>query len=484
MRNAALGALVRRIVYQFGYDFCAHYKYPLTAFISRPEDSADVRTIASRGWSQEAIQSSLRDILTQDVHLLKCCGDVWHLAQTIDILFLRKLSGIHFTAEDPLPDTEADILETAIVELDRQLYEHGEFEKFACFHLFNVKFLPNHLIQAPYDGWVIRELEGTAVPRLFGESSFHSFISPPSTGTWFLVCKDTSGFETEQLYAWLNRRWKDAQPFRQVMQYAVDGILDIDYVVPHFSPDWVNEVQKTGLYYLGLPRRDSIPSSLQPFVTPNEQEQINRMWRTYVRHRARITETSSTLRKALRIAGEFFEDYHRKVSRVEQFSSLMIALEALFTPSDQAEQTFRISQSCALLACDSNDSYGRQEVFEFLKKMFKRRGKLFHGRFDSLTETPDNLASDEEISKLSSLVRKSMLRLLAIYLQGENDLENLRKNMQKAALDEALRNELLIKGDFRAFIDDSQASLLPPLEDGDQQARADSSETPPSAPAL
>ncbi|MCX5721531.1 MAG: HEPN domain-containing protein [Nitrospirae bacterium] len=468
MRNKTLGALVRRIVYQFGYDFCAHYKYPLTAFISAQTESTDVRAIASRGWSQEEIQASLRSILSQDVHLLKCCGDPWHLAQAIDILFLRKLSSIHFTVGDALPDTEPDILDTAIAELDNQLYEQGEFQKFACFHLFNVKFLPEHLIQPPYDGWVIKELDGTAVPRLLGESSLHSFISPPSTGTWFLICKDTNGFETERLYEWLVRRWKEAQPFRQVFQYAVDGILDIDYVAPHFSPDWVNEIQKSGLSYLGLPRQDTVPSHLIPHLTGNEQEQINRMWRVYTRHRTRIIEVNHSLRKALRIAGEFFEDYHRKANRVEQFTSLMIALEALFTPSDQAEQTFRISLSCALLACESHDSDGRQAVFEFLKKMFKRRGKLFHGQFDSSEESPDKLASDEEISQLASLVRKSILRLLTMYLQGDNDLEILRKNLQKAALDEGLRNELLRKGDYKEFMDDSQGLLLSLPEKGNQ----------------
>jgi hypothetical protein len=207
------------------------------------------------------------------------------------------------------------------------------------------------------------------------------------------------------------------------------------------------------------------------------------MWRTYARHRTRIIEIGSSLRKALRIAGEFFEDYHRKTNRVEQFASLMIALEALFTPSDQAEQTYRISQSCALLACESHDSDGRQAVFEFLKKMFKRRGKLFHGQFDSSEESPDKLASDEEISQLASLVRKSILRLLTMYLQGDNDLDLLRKSLQKAALDEDLRNELLRKGDYKEFIDDSQG-LLPSLpEEGNQEGRIEPTETSPPTPA-
>lgn len=481
MRNAKLASLARRIVCQFGYDYCAHYLYPLTNFVSATGDPT-IQTIASRGCSQEAIQSSLREILQEDAHLLKCCGDVWHLAQAIDILFLRKLGVVHFTLEDPLPDNQPDYLDGAFHEFDQQLYEQGEFEKFACFHLFNVKFLPGHVIEPPYDGWVIKELERSAVPRLIGEISFQSFVSPPSTGTWFLICKDTDGFETEQLYDWLARRWKEAQPFRQVMQYTVDGVCDIDYVVPHFSPDWVNEIQKGGLYFLGSPRRDIVPTHLCPHLTEYEQQRINRMWRAYGRHRTRIIATGSTLRKAIRIAGEFFEDYHRKTSRAEQLASLIIALEALFTPTSQSELTFRISQNCALLSCESGDRQGRQEAFEFLLKMFERRGKLFHGQFDSETQAPDRLASDEDIGKLASLVRKSILRLLAMYLQGENDLKSLRGQFQKAALDEVLRDELLRKGDIEALIDDSQTSLPPSAATRTGQEQASSIEESPSTP--
>ena len=71
---------------------------------------------------------------------------------------------------------------------------------------------------------------------------------------------------------------------------------------------------------------------------------------------------------------------------------------------------------------------------------------------------------------------------MAMYLQGENHLEDLRKNQQKAALDEDLRDELLRKGDYDALIDDSQTSLLTPIENGDQQDEVESTEAPPPTP--
>lgn len=482
MRNEKLEAFIRQIVGPLGHEFCQKYKYPLLAFITLEETSEETRDVVARGLTHSIVKTSLEDILNNDQHLMKCCGDADHLARTIDMFFLKKLTANHFPGSQSFGFVQ-DELEAPLSDFDQVLYERGPFQRYAYFHLFDLTIIDECRIQPPYEEWFIQKVEPQTVSVLFGESSVRSFISPPLTGTWFLVCRDTTGFEAETLENWLIRRWKEAAPFRRVLQYSIDGIVDIDYVCPYFSPDWVNDIHRWGLYYVGSPRRDDIPLRLQTYVFDHNQEAINRMWRTYVRHQTRMTESGSTLRRAIRIAGEFYEDYHRKLSRAEQFASLMIALEALFTPSDQTEHTFRISQNCALLACESYDSTGRQEIFEFLKIMFKRRGRLFHGQFDSSEESPDGLASDEEIGKLSTLVRTSILRFMALFLQGENNLENLRKSLQMAALDESLRDELLHKGDYEALINDSQTSLLPMVENGNRESGVGSTVEIPPAPA-
>ncbi|MBY0248984.1 MAG: hypothetical protein K2Q17_15080 [Nitrospiraceae bacterium] len=481
MRNEKLGALARHLVYQFGPDYGTHYLFPLTYFVSATEDPL-IQQIESRGLSQEQVQSNLREILSEDPHLRKCCGDVWHLARALDHLFFRRLSTLHFTINDPLPDTQADYVDGALHELDVQLYEQGPFEKFACFHLFNVKLLSGLHIEPPYEGWLFKEFAPNEVPQLLGETSLQSFVSPPSTGTWFLICKDTDGFDVEQMYPWLARRWKETQPFRQALQYAVDGVSDIDYVAPHFSPGWVNAVQKGGMYFLGSPRQDIVPPRLCPKLGPNEQQRINRMWRAYSRHQIRIQDTGSTLRKAVRIAGQFFEDYHRKAKRAEQLADLIIALEALFTPDGKTELTHRISQSCALLSCELGDGAGRQDTFKFLRSMFERRGKLFHGQYDSETEPPERLASDDEIGRLASLVRQSILRLLAIYLRGEDSLKPLRGQIQSAALDKDILADLLNKGDIETLIADAPTVLPSPEQQHPQTSPLDARPAPSPTP--
>lgn len=482
MRNERLETFLCQIVGLLGHEFSQQYRYPLLAFLTFAEASDETRDIAARGLTHSIVKTGLEDILNNDEHLLKCCGDADHLARTIDMFFLKKLTANQFPGGQKFGFVQ-DELAAPLSDFDQVIYGRGPFQRYAYFHLFDLSLLNECRIQPPYEEWFIQKVDPQTVSTLFGETSITSFISPPLTGTWFLVCRDTTGFEAETLENWLIRRWKEAAPFRQVLQYSVDGIVDIDYVCPYFSPDWVNDIHRWGLYYVGSPRRDDIPARLQAFALDDDQEEINRMWRTYVRHQARMSESGSTLRKAIRIAGKFYEDYHRKLSRAEQFASLMIALEALFTPSDQTEHTFRISQNCALLGCASYDSRGRQEIFEFLKIMFKRRGRLFHGQFDSSEESPDGLASDEEIGKLSTLVRKSILRFMALYLQGENNLENLRKSFQMAALDDNLRDELLQKGDYEALIDDSQTSLLPTVENGNKESGIKSKVELPPEPA-
>lgn len=447
MPNEELNSLLRQVVPQIGWEHARTYRYPLAAFLSLGNDPEQVRPIIDRGLVPEDLRNRLAQILLDDPFLTKCCKTPDQLAKVLDILFFRDLSPSAFPDGITGLGLGGDPVAAALSKLHMELYEQGAFRKSAHFHLFNLSHLGNLLIEPPYPEWKIVKLEMTSVAPLLGETTAISFLSPPQSGTLFLVCEDTSGFDHETMQEWLVRRWKDAAPFRQVLQYSIDGVMDIDYVVPTFTPKWLNEVHRSGLYYLGSPRQDTVPSPLHVLLAEFEQTDINKMWQVYLRHQGRITSTGASLRKAIRIAGEFFEEFHKKTSRAEQLTNLIIALEALYTPSDQSEQTYRISQSCALMINDSYDSSGRKEVFEFLRGMFKRRGRLFHGQYDTLTERPEEFVTDEEISKLLSIVRKSILKFMTLYLGGEDDLNTVRRHLQEATLDESVLAELLRRSD-------------------------------------
>lgn len=347
---------LRETVISLGF-FGKRYVSPLSAFLSMAEEPESIHEVLERGLTVDFVKARLEEILSQDAFLARCCGDKERLAFALDVLFFRRLPDrIYDDSGLSLLNIPTHPIDAGIMDLEHTLYRSGEFSKKAFFHLFNFSTSNGELPPPPYPGWSIENLDSKVIPHLLGESTFSSFLSPPSTGTFFLVVNDYEGFDSESLQEWLSRRWQDAFPFRQILQYAKDAIIDFDYVVPYFSPPWVNQIQRGGLYYLGSPRQDQLPTNLWYLLLPGESEEIQLLWRLYQKHAERIMLKGSSLRKAIGIAGDFYEDSHRKVSRTEQFADLMISLEALFTPSDQTEHTYRISQSCALLLGDTSDS--------------------------------------------------------------------------------------------------------------------------------
>ncbi|MCA9453178.1 MAG: hypothetical protein H6750_08440 [Nitrospiraceae bacterium] len=431
--------------------FCQQYETPLRAFLAMVQDPEDFQKIEEVDLSADYINSHLDNILSQDDFLRKCCGDKDKLAHVFDILFFSRISDAYepyslVSLELPNPNLIAE----KIKELDSQIYGQGSFEKKAYFHLFNFCADPNYLPQAPYPDWTFEKLGWRAKAQLLGEVGYRSFLSPPGTGDHFLVVTDHEGFESESLDDWLNRRMNDCLPFLQVLQYAKDAIIDIDYVVPHFNPPWVNQLQRGGLPYLGTPRKDEPSNALWYYMLPYETELIQSIWLFYKKHEDKILTSQNSLRKAIRIAGAFYEDSHKKINRIEQFANLIIALEALYTPSDQAEHTFRISQSCAVLLEETLSS--RESTFEFLRAMFKKRGKLFHGQYDLSNEDPQSFISDEDLTKLIAIVRISILKFLSLLLNGENNLNDVRKDLERAILDEIFRPEFLKKTNYELLI--------------------------------
>jgi hypothetical protein len=89
--------------------------------------------------------------------------------------------------------------------------------------------------------------------------------------------------------------------------------------------------------------------------------------------------------------------------------------------------------------------------------MFKKRGKLFHGQHDPSTEAPEIFINDEDLKKLLSIVRISILKFVVLFLQGENDLSKVRKDIERAILDESFRCEFLEKVDFDSFLNSEKS---------------------------
>lgn len=257
--------------------FLKKYIRPLGAFLLLANEPEDYSKIEEIGLSADTVNLNLGSVLSQDPFLRRCCGNKECFARTLDLLFFNQISDcfdfFSLARSSPPNQLKPPLLNQRIEELESRLYEQGSFEKKAYFHLFNffgrrIEDLPT----PPYSGWSIEVLEWRKTAQLLGENTLSSFLSPPGTGDCFLVVKDEDGFDAETLKDWLSRRWEDAFPYCQILQYSTDAIVDIDYVVPYFNPPWVNQVQRGGIYYHGTPRQDTLPEGLGD-LPPQHQTQ-------------------------------------------------------------------------------------------------------------------------------------------------------------------------------------------------------------------
>jgi hypothetical protein len=135
---------------------------------------------------------------------------------------------------------------------------------------------------------------------------------------------------------------------------------------------------------------------------------------------------------------------------VEQLLDLTIALEALFSPTDQIELRFRISQSLALLL--GKDGKDRKEIFDFAKKMYDERSGFVHGGQDPVASKKVTAA---DIQCLGDLVRQAILRLVALFVRGERSRKSIHDEIVLAAFDSAKSDQLRTQSDFEIFLEET-----------------------------
>ncbi len=70
---------------------------------------------------------------------------------------------------------------------------------------------------------------------------------------------------------------------------------------------------------MGTPRKEAAPSGLYCLLISSDSEDITVMWSAVKRYSTISHEDNSRLKRAIGIASEFFEESHRKVSRIERF---------------------------------------------------------------------------------------------------------------------------------------------------------------------
>ncbi len=383
----------------------------------------EIRSIVnSYGIEGEKLRSELltelNQILKEDSHLSVCCGgEPLNFTTAIDMFYLDHLISLSHR----INLTESQV--KSIYDSFENLLYAGEYKRIAYFHLFNFEIESSEELN--FDNWTIETVPQYYIPYILGETTPFSRLHPPNLGNYFLVYKDSES--PNDILNWLNSKYEEALEILGLFQYFKDGVIHIDYYTAHFRPNWVNLIWRMGIFFFGRIRHNPIEPKYK--ILKEEIPKVQKYWNSYKKNHDRFLQLpSSELGKTIQRAGRHFSNYHSKEMKEEQFIDLIIALESLFTPATQ-EVTYRISQYAGVFLGDQNEGY---KIYEFIKEMLSKRGKLFHGQYAIKKLIGGQFLSDEEIKNFASYIRRAILGFIILHLRGENKREEILKKLEMA----------------------------------------------------
>jgi hypothetical protein len=373
------------------------------------------REITELRFDGAAIKKQLEDVLAGDKHLAECCPTLLHFANFLDTFFITA------TADAKRQGASQQRLDFAFDEFESLAYRQGRFRRIALSHIFNLDMEGNSSLFEAADAKLnirIERLDTSTIPGILGESGFQAFLHPAGIGDCFVV--EEEGASAVDDFKWLVEKWQKALGFAQVLQYFQDGVVHIGYSVPFFQPTWANQIRRTGLFFLGEPRRLAYEKAEKMYLLDAAgKERLSRWWKvaTTGRIAGHLLNKKGKLRQAIYRAGTYYEASHQKVHNVERLLALAVAVESLFSPSDKGELKFRISQSAAQFIGQQPDE--REQVFKSISRMYDRRSALVHGSYDVEDYDAGRFVSAAEIDEWASYLRRALLGFLTLYFRGD-----------------------------------------------------------------
>jgi hypothetical protein len=393
------------------------------------------------GFDGENIRKELESILKDDYHLRECCALVGPLAHCLDLGFINTASSL---LNAKAPKTNLDTLYQGFTSA---IYDQGPFKAISLCHIFN--FNPEQP-SLRFGDIRIERLDSQTISNILGETSGASFLHSTQAGNHFIIseregpCDDPIG--------WLIEEKSRATLFTHVLQYFKDGIVHIDYAMPHFTPQWVNQIRKWGIFFIGNPRR--VPyAGMKPYsVNQDEIQVISRWWKLYqtLEIMGRISDLKHSLRQAGLRAGEYYETNHTLDSPPGRLISLAIALESLFSPNDKGEFTFRISQSVSQLIGSTTEE--RTAIFKDTKNFYARRSALVHGQYDVNAYLQNNFVTHADCDRWASLIRRAIMAVLVLYLRGRNSRDEFLNELSLAALNDEVAKKIRDESDPMKYL--------------------------------
>jgi Apea-like HEPN len=431
-------------------------------WIAKPDTEETGRFLAQQrerfraaGFDGERVKAQLEEVLVRDKHLGECCPSAGELAHLCDIFFI--------VSSLPLFQTPAseEKLNELFENLSQVVYGQGRFKTVALSHIFN---FDSDQPSLHFGNIRVERLDAPTIATVLGEMSLGSFIHPPGCGEYFIVTEHEGRCDNHVKL--IVEEWQKAGRFVQVLQYLKDGVVHTDYAVPYFLPPWVNQIRKWGIFFIGNPRRVTYEGGRKFYrIDQREIAEATRWWRAYQSPTVfeRLRDEQNTMRQTGIRAGDYYEYNQTDEKPVGRLIALAIALEALFSPTDQGELTFRIAQYVSQLVGKTPSE--RIEIFEEIKSNFYvRRSKLIHGQYNVADYYAGRFVTHEECDRWASIVRRAILRFLVLYLRGTSDRKELLERFGTAALDSSEAEKVRAESapeEFLETLEPSASSAAP-----------------------
>ena len=418
-----------------------------------PESAANRTQIQGLGFDGERAASDLQRIFDEDPHLVECCPTRAHLAVHLDTSFITPAANMlsQGTSDTPaLPPHESELrLHELFLQFLRLTYEQGRFRKIALSHLFNFDAAVDTI---DFGTVQVFRLADATISEAFGLPPYSKFFNPPNVGSFFLLAAE--GGNCANFDAWLQDKTRQAAGFAQILQYCKNGVVYIDYMVPHFSPNWASQlIKNAGTFFIGNPRRVPYAGGQKLFRLDDTDIANVKRWLKASQRPEIVKKLSAknAFREVLYRAGDYYEASHKQETPVERLIALAIAVESLLTPqSSHSELTFRISQTAAQLA--GATAQDRLPIFRQVREMYSRRSALFHGAYRSEDYYAGRFVTNDEVDEWTSIVRQVFVRFLTLYLRGENNPEAVRTALFESALDFEKADDLRRRSDPDSFL--------------------------------
>lgn len=390
--------------------------------------------------------NKLEAVLNNDHHLKECCVNILVFASLIDKFIGNFLEGnTNQIPDDNKFDADFDAFVTRIYE--------EPFRAFAFSHVFNFSAFADHL---DFGNLNIRKVSTQEIPYLLGESTSFSFLHPYQSGEYFVVAEAEGVIENDLQR--MREAHEAAEQLIRIFQYFKDGVVHLNYTANFFRPIWLNNLRKYGMLYWGDNRRLSYEQGQKMYsLDLGEHDELKRWWNLFCQPEIleKFGETRNVLGKTIEFAGSYYESSHLQTEYVRRLIDLSIALEAAFSPHHEGEISFQLSQLTAEFIGSTPQE--KTEIFDFVRKAYKKRSELLHG---SPKSYDDEFVQLKELEKFSSIIRRGILKFVALYINGEENHKDAIEKIRRCLFDPEFRTIFYEKADIHRLIRESPSPIL------------------------